>query len=405
MSFVNSELTKLNELMNSKASDDKIVEQFNKLNVALSQTQNDLRQTRSEISTTNVIQRQFATNTSRLSKAESWRKWLENNSKATKKYGKEIEELIEKMGNLNTAMTKTEANNLNSRMLNIQSDARKAGLLGMSFSDKLKNAWEKFGGWSLATGSLMQGVSKVKDAVSEIKNVDDIITEISKTSDLTERQLKTLGITSYDKASKFGKTATNYLTGVQEMYRAGFSNAEQMSELSILAQAAGDMTSDVANDYLIATSAAYDYQGSVEKLNEVLDGQNYITNNAAVAMDDMAAATSEAASIASQYGVKVEELSSLIAVATSKTRESGSETGNALKSIFINLQDTTNKQIVKAFDDVGISMTKIVDGTEQLKTPIELLKELSDAFTSLPEGDTRRANILSDIGGKIYHVV
>lgn len=400
MSFVNSELTKLNELMNSKASDDKIVEQFNKLNVALSQTQNDLRQTRSEISTTNVIQRQFATNTSRLSKAESWRKWLENNSKATKKYGKEIEELIEKMGNLNTAMTKTEANNLNSRMLNIQSDARKAGLLGMSFSDKLKNAWEKFGGWSLATGSLMQGVSKVKDAVSEIKNVDDIITEISKTSDLTERQLKTLGITSYDKASKFGKTATNYLTGVQEMYRAGFSNAEQMSELSILAQAAGDMTSDVANDYLIATSAAYDYQGSVEKLNEVLDGQNYITNNAAVAMDDMAAATSEAASIASQYGVKVEELSSLIAVATSKTRESGSETGNALKSIFINLQDTTNKQIVKAFDDVGISMTKIVDGAEQLKTPIELLKELSDAFTSLPQGDTRRANILSDIGGK-----
>lgn len=405
MSFVNSELTKLNELMNSKASDDKIVEQFNKLNVALSQTQNDLRQTRSEISTTNVIQRQFATNTSRLSKAESWRKWLENNSKATKKYGKEIEELIEKMGNLNTAMTKTEANNLNSRMLNIQSDARKAGLLGMSFSDKLKNAWEKFGGWSLATGSLMQGVSKVKDAVSEIKNVDDIITEISKTSDLTERQLKTLGIISYDKASKFGKTATNYLTGVQEMYRAGFSNAEQMSELSILAQAAGDMTSDVANDYLIATSAAYDYQGSVEKLNEVLDGQNYITNNAAVAMDDMAAATSEAASIASQYGVKVEELSSLIAVATSKTRESGSETGNALKSIFINLQDTTNKQIVKAFDDVGISMTKIVDGAEQLKTPIELLKELSDAFTSLPQGDTRRANILSDIGGKIYHVV
>ena len=36
---------------------------------------------------------------------------------------------------------------------------------------------------------------------------------------------------------------------------------------------------------------------------------------------------------------------------------------------------------------------------------IELLKELSKAFNELPEGDTRRANILSDIGGKFYHVM
>lgn len=47
-------------------------------------------------------------------------------------------------------------------------------------------------------------------------------------------------------------------------------------------------------------------------------------------------------------------------------------------------------------------MTKIVNGSEQLKTPIELLKELSVAFNELPEGDTKRANILTDIGKK-YH--
>ena len=47
-------------------------------------------------------------------------------------------------------------------------------------------------------------------------------------------------------------------------------------------------------------------------------------------------------------------------------------------------------------------MTKIVDGSERLKTPIELLKELSTVFNKLPEGDTKRANILTDIGKK-YH--
>ncbi len=129
------------------------------------------------------------------------------------------------------------------------------------------------------------------------------------------------------------------------------------------------------------------------------------TNNAAVAMQDMADATSEAASVAAQYGIDIDELSALIAVAVSKTRESGSEVGNALKSIFINLQDTTSKPIQDAFASVDISMTKLVNGSEKLKTPIELIKELSEAFTSLEEGDTRRANILSDIGGRFYHNV
>lgn len=119
-------------------------------------------------------------------------------------------------------------------------------------------------------------------------------------------------------------------------------------------------------------------------------------------MQDMADATSEAASVAAQYGIDIDELSALIAVAVSKTRESGSEVGNALKSIFINLQDTTSKPIQDAFASVDISMTKLVNGSEKLKTPIELIKELSKAFTDLEEGDTRRANILSDIGGK-YH--
>lgn len=351
---------------------------------------------------TSVTANGLATDIYRLSKAESWQKWLDNNTKSTKKYGKEIKELIDKMKNLDEQMTKSESNDLTAKMKGIQISARNSGLLGNTTIDKLKTAWQKFGGWSIATGSLMTGVNKVKEAVSKMKDMDDILTEISKTSDLTTEQIKKLGVASYDTASKHGKESTDYLTGVQEMYRAGFDNAEEMSELSILAQSAGDMTSDAANDYLIATNAAYDYKNSVEELNKVLDSQNYITNNAAISMQDMADATSESASVAAQYGVKVDELSALIATVVSKTRESGSEAGTALKSLFITLQDTTSKPVREAFEAVGISMTKMVDGAERLKTPIELLKELSVAFNSLPEGDTKRANILTDIGKK-YH--
>mgnify|MGYP002514866031 CR=1 FL=1 len=109
---------------------------------------------------------------------------------------------------------------------------------------------------------------------------------------------------------------------------------------------------------------------------------------------------SDTASVAAQYGVQIDELSALIATATANTRESGSEVGTALKAILINLQDTTSKPVTETFDALGISMTKVENGAERLKTPIELIHELADAYNSLPEGDIMRANILNEIGQK-----
>lgn len=293
-------------------------------------------------------------------------------------------------------------NEINGKLKDTETSMRGLHRLGASLKDQMSQTAQSFTQWLSVSSVIMLGISKTKEAISELIELDNILTEISKTSNLTNNQLKELGDNAFESASKYGRSASDYLTGVQEMYRAGFSNAEEMAELSLLAQAAGDMASNSANDYLMATNAAYNYKGNAEELNRVLDSQNYITNNAAVSMQDMADATSEAASIASQYGVQIDELSALIAVATSKTRESGAEVGTALKSIFVTLQDTTSKPVVEAFDAVGISMTKIVNGAERLKTPIELLKELSVAFKELPEGDTKRANILTDIGKK-YH--
>lgn len=326
--------------------------------------------------------------------------WLSKNSRASKEAKQSLNEYYRELNSGRVSIDRL--NFIESELKNINTIQRGLGKLGKNFIDQFKDIGKNFTQLLSVSSGVMLMVSKAKEAISELKNLDNILTEISKTSNLTNQQLKNLGNSAFESASKYGKSASDYLIGVQEMYRAGFHNAEQMSELSILAQAAGDMDATTANNYLIASNAAYNLKGNIEELNKVLDGQNYITNNAAVNMLDMAQATSEAASIASQYGIKIDELSALIATATSKTRESGSETGNALKSLFVNLQDTTSKPISDAFAAVNISMTEMVNGSEKLKTPIALLKELSDAFVNLNEGDTKRANILSDIGGK-YH--
>lgn len=252
------------------------------------------------------------------------------------------------------------------------------------------------------SSAVMSGVSKVKEAVSELIELDSILSEIGRTSDLTSGQLEALGSSAFDSASKYSVSAADYLTTVQEMYRAGFQNAQEMAELSLLAQAVGDLESDTANNYLTASNAAYNYRSNAEELNKVLNAQNYITENTAVRMQDMADATTESAAIAAQYGVQMDELSALIAVAASKTGDSGSEVGNALKNIFAALQDTADKPVVDAFQSFGISMTKMVDDAEKLKTPIELLQELSSVFNELPAEDPKLENILSNIGSDNY---
>ena len=263
---------------------------------------------------------------------------------------------------------------------------------------QLAGAGEGFTKWLSVNSAVMFGIAKAKEAVSDLVEIDSMLTEISKSANLTEKQMEKLGDNAFEAASKYGKSAADYLAGVKEMYRSGFDNAGEMAELSLLAQAAGDMTAASANDYLKAADAAYHFQGNIEALNAVLDSQNHMADSAAVSLQDMADATAASASAAAQYGVEIDELSALIATVAANTESSGVEIGNALKTIFDALQNTAGGTAADTLHSLGISMTEMVNCSEQLKTPVELLKEVAEAFNNLPKGDARRADILAGIG-------
>lgn len=208
-------------------------------------------------------------------KSNEVQNYLNKNTKATKQYGDQLKQLSE---SFKTVKTQGEFDTLNNQYKNLKSEINLKGLTGNSIISELGRGFKQIGQFAMTYGGIQKVVRSIVDSVNQLKEVDSIITEISKTSDLTNSQLKELANNSFDAASKYGKTATDYLTGIQEMSRSGFygKKAEGLAELSILGQAAGDMSADVSNSYLLATNAAYEYQGSVEKLNAVLDGQNMI---------------------------------------------------------------------------------------------------------------------------------
>ena len=291
---------------------------------------------------------------------------------------------------------------------------RTLGRLGASFKDQMSQAAQSFTQWLSVSSGIMLLISKARNAVTELKDINGILTEISKTADqLSKFDLVKLGMSAFSTAGKYGKKASDYLTGIQEMYRAGYENAGDLAELSTLAQSAGDMEADLANDYLIATDAAYKLKGNTEALNEVLDGQNYITNRNALSMQDLAEATKIAASQSASSGIAVDKATAAMGTMIATTRQGGDVAARAWKGILMNLQQVKGEvedgeildeeslsKYEKACEDLGVSLKEVKNGVLSLRDPMQILEELSKAYTALDESDARRANLISAVGGK-----
>lgn len=305
-------------------------------------------------------------------------------------------------------------NEINGKLKETENSMRGLHRLGASLKDQMSQAAQSFTQWLSVSSVVMLLVSKIKNAITELKEVNSIMTEISKTADqLSKADLSKVENTSYKTASKYGKKASNYLTGIQEMYRAGYENAEDLAELSTLAQAAGDMQADLANDYLIATDAAYKLKGNTEALNDVLDGQNYITNRNALSMQDLAEATKIAASQSASSGIAIDQATAAMGTMIATTRQGGDVAARAWKGILMNIQQVEGEvedgEIIdaeslskyeKACESLGVSLKEVKDGVISLRDPMQILKELSEAYTALDESDARRANLISAVGGK-----
>lgn len=397
--------------MKNNSDNTSLVSNAKLLESEYSKVNNQLKQTTATMSS-------LASGSQKLSSLNSLNTYLDNNTKVLGVFGDKVKEIRSTLND--PKLTKSGLRDVNTQIKELQASARSAGAIGKTMGDSFSDAGKKFASWITVSGGIMFLVSNLKNAVSELKNVNTILTEISKTNEtLSKSDLTQLGSDAFDTASKYGQKASDYLLGVQEASRAGYTNAEQIAELSTLAQSAGDMTAELANNYLIATDAAYKLQGQTEKLNAVLDGQNFITNRNAVSMSDLADATRVSASQAASSGVAVDEMTAAVGAMIATTRESGDTMGRAFKAILMNVQqvkgtiDEETGEIVgedeltkyeKAADALGVKLKEVKDGYLALRDPMVVLKELSTAYTSLNEDDARRANLISSIGGKVYHV-
>ena len=293
-----------------------------------------------------------------------------------------------------------------------------AGLDKKDYISAVAEKMQKFTSWFDVSQVIMGMYSAIQTAGRELKELDSTLTEISKTSDRTSASLEKLGSTSFASASEFGVKANDYLTGIQQFSRAGFGAGtdEGLARLALQAQAAGDMTAELSQDYLLVTNAAYKLYGDVTDLTTILDGMNMVTNRNATSMVDLAEGFKVVASQAAGAKVQADELAAAIGTIDAVTRTGGNVAGRGFRTLLMNLQgadavgqvtddgeeitiESANK-VGKVLKSVGVAAREFKDGVEVLRDPMEILRELSDVFNSLGADDARRADLLAALGGK-----
>lgn len=340
--------------------------------------------------------------------------WLKNNSKAAKDYGDVLTDLANKQ---RLAASADELKDYTKQVNAIKAEAIALGKTGRSVAQELQQGFKRIGEFAYTYGAIQKVENAITSSLNELKNINTIVTEISKAADVPVQQLKDLEMNSFSVASKYGQKASNYLLGVQEMTRAGYSDTAGMAELSTLAQSAGDMTAELANQYLIASDMAFGYGGNIEKLNALLDSQNQITNRNAVNMTELANATKIVASQAAQSGVAEDKMTAALSTMIATTQQGGEIAARAFKGILMNLQQVTGElddgevideaklqKVEKRLTSVGVAMKEVNDGTVSLRDPMKVLEELAQVYNSLPDDSVEKAGIISDLGGKIYLV-
>ena len=285
--------------------------------------------------------------------ANSSQKWLDENTRAAKKYGEQIKLIIDLQRN---ATSKGELASLNKQMKSIQSSASAEGLVGKSWIGSFK---KNLGSVTQLLGSIFT-LDRVEDVavemVSNIHEVDDALTDLKMATGVSDTQAQSL----MDTYSKMGKelkaTGVDISKSNTEWLKQGKSIAEaqKLAEDSIILSKVGDLSSEESTKYL--TSAMKGFKIEAKDALGIVDQLSAVDMASATDVGGLAEAMSKTAVTAQDAGIEMQRLIGYIATVGEVTQADMGSVGNAFKTIFTRMSDIKAGKF-KLIDEDGTTET------------------------------------------------
>ena len=270
--------------------------------------------------------------------------------------------------------------------------------------------------WQVVNAAVAKVKRSFTEAFDTMKQVDTEMTAIQKVTGNTAAEMEKLGNTAYEAASKYGVAVTDYLESVGTFAKAGYKDmSEDMAELATKTQLVGDVTSSIANQFILSADAAFKFEGNVTALNTVLDKANEIENNYATSIQKMAEGFPIVANVASMANMSIDELMAALGTITAVTQESGTKAATALRALILNIIGDTETEIedgitwtkeeIESLNQVlwtySEDAMKAAQATGSIVNPMEAVAGLAKAYKEGVLTQAELAQIESDLGGKL----
>lgn len=264
--------------------------------------------------------------------ANKIRTYLENNTKAAKKYGDTLKNLASQA---ESATTKGELQGINQQFKNVQSEITANGLTGNSTFSEVKRGFKQIGQFVGVYGVLQAGMNKATEMVQNTYDVDDAMTNLQMATGVSNDKAKALMKTYSQMGHQLKATGTDVAASSTEWMKQGQSieQSNKLAETSIKLSKVGDLSSEDATKYLTSARKGYGIT-SAEGTLKIVDKLSSVDMASATDVGGLAEGMSEVATNANLAGVSMDKLLGYLATIGETTQEGMSSVGTGLNAIF-----------------------------------------------------------------------
>ena len=339
-------------------------------------------------------------------------KLLDNNTRVTEAVKNEWQSYVNRLSS-GSDIAKKEINDISIRLKQTESSMRSVGKLGLSWPDKLKQSWEKFGGWGFATGTMMTLFNQLRRMPKEVYKIDTAMTNLYKVTDETSSKYNQFLNSASNSAQELGRSISSLIEQTANWAKLGFSldEAEQLAKISSIYTNVGEVDDNTAVSDMVTVMKAFNIEAS--NSITIVDMLNKLGNEFATSAAALGDGLSRSASAMAMSGTDLNKTLAMLTGGTEIT-QNASEFGNFLKigSMRIRGMKGQLEQLGEEVDETVDSISKvqtqilnrtggkvnIFDNMGNFRDYYDIMKDIAEIYNELSDPD--KADLTEILFGK-----
>lgn len=265
------------------------------------------------------------------------------------------------------------------------------------FSESVRDATQPIADFTVGAvkfeaALLGAGVAMTAFSVAKASEFEAAMLDLRKVLDESDGPIERFTDAAREMAAQYGIAATDVLAATANFKQAGFSAEEalQLVRNSLDLVIAGDLEAARASDLLVASLKGFGAEAG--EAGRLVDLFNEVANRYATNVEELATGFARLSPVAKAMGFTFEETAGILTPVIEVFR-SGSEAGNAMRTVLLRLQDDS-KPVQEALKAIGVAQ---FDANGQLRSGRDIYFDVADAFGRLD--DSQRTFYAAQLAG------